>query len=72
MSEPLINCISCMKDECENCLHPDSCLCSVATNHNENLKPVETSYGVWTNEDRQKIQETLQQAWQSLIIIFLI
>ena len=37
MSEKLINCIPCMQDKHDDCYHPNTCKCSVETNHNENI-----------------------------------
>ena len=61
MSSILLNCEACQADKHEECSNPDSCLCAVETDHNANLKPVESSYGVWTDEDRQKFKDSLKE-----------
>jgi len=37
----LINCKPCMKDKCNDCLNPKSCLCAVETEHNTRGKIIE-------------------------------
>ena len=62
MSEKLINCIPCMQDRHNDCYHPDTCKCSVETNHNVNIvkeEKVEESVYV---ERQAKVKALLRES----------